>query len=153
MQKLPVALVIFSIFAGVLCGCASAPKTFCVPPSEPYDLSTARYLLRKAPSFQSDGIGIAGARSCYAAAYRVVVNQPDAAEIFRWLYRRGTPEARIYALVGLHTVDPESFRELKADPWLATAPPIRTQFGCSGGQEQATVLVQGIAEGQFDTLF
>jgi hypothetical protein len=145
-------LLLSLILAGALSGCASAPRTFCVPPREPYDLASARRLLTKAPSFQSDGIGIAGAPSCYAAAYRVLVEQPDAPDLFRSLYRHGTPEARIYALVGLHTVDPESFRELRTDPWVAKAPPIRTQFGCSGGQEQATVLVQAITDGKFDTL-
>lgn len=92
--------------------------------------STAAALdrLAKVSIFAFGGVGYAGVRSRGEAAYRIVLARPSALADFERLLTSGTPEARLYALVGIRTLELKRFdkvvrpfRESKEDVTMRAA--------------------------------
>jgi len=75
-------------------------------------LNRAMFVLQQATEIQSSHLGPVSAPSCYAVAYRHVLEQPDAAKRFQALFASATPAGRIYALAGLYDTDRPTFSRL-----------------------------------------
>jgi hypothetical protein len=101
--------------------------------------------LRTAESFESAHIGYAGVVSDYVRAFRTVLAQPRAAELFRELFATSTMAGRLYALCGLYFVDPSAFAAGTAD-LAANHGAVATMNGCIRGDETVADVVRSSRE-------
>jgi hypothetical protein len=71
--------------------------------------TNAYEMLRTTKVFAMGPVGFAGTRSSTEMAFRSLLKQPDAPAQFAKLLSSATPEGRIYALLGLKSVDEKAF--------------------------------------------
>ena len=110
-------------------------------------------LLRRAPQFESSGIGFAGAPSDYVRAWRRVLASADADARFKELLATAvTREGRLDARVGLYVTDRRALAAAIRDPGWQRAE-VETQFGCIGGRMPARDVLEGIANGDWSRDF
>jgi len=62
--------------------------------------------------FASSSIGVGGSPSAQGRWYRTLLSLPNAAAVFRQLWRGATPAGRLYALMGLQQTDPSALDHL-----------------------------------------
>ena len=121
------------------------------PSSEPRSVEREPFeLLKNAKQFQSSQIGYAGQPSVYSAAWRTLAKGPNAAAAFDSLYRAAmTPEARLYALVGLAATDQATaLARMSGAEWKNAE--VRTMFGCIVQTVPAADLLAEIRDGKWD---
>src|SRR5258708_2169459 len=68
--------------------------------------------LSKVKYFAFGPSGFAGVRSQGEKDYRLILSRPSAKTDFEKLYSQGDPQARTYALVGIHKLNSKRFAEL-----------------------------------------
>ncbi|HEY2572827.1 MAG TPA: hypothetical protein VGH65_02120 [Verrucomicrobiaceae bacterium] len=104
----------------------------------------------KVKSFAFGGIGVAGTISQGEAAFRTVMERPDALEQFKVVLAKGSNEAALYALCGIRALDPASFEEAAA-PLVKKNPDVETIAGCMISRQKAAGVVKNIADGRYDS--
>jgi hypothetical protein len=86
-------------------------------------------LLLKTDVFADDAVGIAGVVSEQVKAFRLIMDQSDAAEVFSHILRKGTVAGQLYALCGLYSTDHDLFRQT-IDRYKSSRREVRAEFGC-----------------------
>jgi hypothetical protein len=79
----------------------------------------------------------------------VVLSSHRAADLLSEVFDVGTPEAKAYALCGLHYISPARF-ELYAGQFAAEKVIVRTLGGCISGQHEATEVVAELRKNLFE---
>jgi hypothetical protein len=80
-------------------------------------------------------------------AFNIVFRAPDANGIFKEVYRRSGSAGKIYALVALYLRKDPDFGKLRDEFLNSTQPPVDTQYGCKGGNDDAKRVLQTWIEG------
>src|SRR5688572_24080014 len=118
-------------------GCASAPSA----PRSSAAREEAIRVLETAETFAGPSVGIAGRTSDQACAFAVLVDEPDAADIFRGLLTRARVAGQLYALCGLYLTDASGFARA-VEPYRRRPDHVRTLFHDKGGAETVGTLVE-----------
>lgn len=71
----------------------------------------AVYALLKAERFETGFTGFAGSPSAYIKNFQTILREPDAAELFKYLFGEATTAGKLYAVSGLYLTDQEAFRK------------------------------------------
>ena len=105
--------------------------------------------LKTVSRFAFGGVGISGRTSEGELDFRVLIQQdkPKALAQLEKLYAEGNPQAKAYALAGLHLLDPQRFNKLNATLPQTT---VTTMRGCIVGSESLASIAKEIASGEFD---
>jgi hypothetical protein len=104
--------------------------------------------LAKTGVFALGPVGFARITSPGETDYRTVFNRSSALEDFEKLYSTGNLQAKCYALVGVHRLDPTRFAEL-VQPLRDSKETVTTMSGCvMSGQAFGDVIKQ-IESGRF----
>jgi hypothetical protein len=114
------------------------------PPKEPSGALTreaAIQVLETTDTFAGVSIGFGGERSKESCAFAVVSRERDAAEIFRSLLGKASLAGQLYALCGLYSTDPDGFKEA-VEPYRRSTDEVKTMFGCIGGRQKVSALVE-----------
>ena len=106
--------------------------------------------LQKAGTFAMGGIGIAGTMSEGERALRKCLKEPNAASRLENMIPNATPAGKLYALIGLRSVDRVAYaRAFDACRTIDTK--VSTMHGCLIDRESFRDLVQEIDRGVYDT--
>jgi hypothetical protein len=103
--------------------------------------------LAKVGVFAFGPVGFAAITSPGETDYRTVFNRSSALEDFEKLYSTGNLQAKCYALVGIHRLNP-SFREL-IRPLLDSKETVNTMTGCILSREALGNVIKQIESGRF----
>jgi hypothetical protein len=105
--------------------------------------------LSKIEYFAFGPTGFAGVRSQGEKDYRLILSRPSAKTDFEKLYSQGDPQARTYALVGIHKLNSKRFAELL--PILRVSKEeITTERGCIISSELLKEIVKQIQGGRYE---
>jgi len=100
--------------------------------------------------FAFGGVGFAGTTSAGEKDFRVIRKDPWAIAHFARLYRDGNIQAKLYALAGMREIAPQRYQEL-AKPLRESKEKVSTMHGCIVADEAASVVVEQIAKGDYDS--
>ena len=128
-------------------GCRAFQPAPCFEVPAVLDVDKAVRILRTATRVEEDGVGIAGAPSCYVAAYRVILASGDASERFRDVYNSGTASGKIYALAGLYRADRKTFERLNRSAFARSAKTVPFLMGCVLHERPIAEVVKAIPTG------
>lgn len=107
--------------------------------------------LKDVDRFAFGGVGYAGSISKGELDFRILMHQMKLQTRTQLdkLYADGNPQAKAYALAGLHLMSPDRFNELRA-----TLPDgeVQIERGCIINKESLASIAKEIASGEFDTL-
>jgi hypothetical protein len=104
--------------------------------------------LAKVGVFAFGPVGFAAITSPGETDYRTVFNRSSALEDFEKLYSTGNLQAKCYALVGIHRLNPTRFREL-IRPLLDSKETVNTMTGCILSREAFGNVIKQIESGRF----
>ena len=104
--------------------------------------------LAKVGVFALGPVGFAAITSPGETDYRTVFNRSSALEDFEKLYSTGNLQAKCYALVGIHRLNPTRFREL-IRPLLDSKETVNTMTGCILSREALGNVIKQIESGRF----
>jgi hypothetical protein len=104
--------------------------------------------LAKVGVFALGPVGFARITSPGETDYRTVLNRTSALEDFEKLYSTGNLQAKCYALVGIHRLNPTRFREL-IRPLLDSKETVNTMTGCILSREALGNVIKQIESGRF----
>ena len=104
--------------------------------------------LAKVGVFAFGPVGFAAITSPGETDYRTVFNRSSALEDFEKLYSTGNLQAKCYALVGIHRLNPTRFREL-IRPLLDSKETVNTMTGCILSREALGNVIKQIESGRF----
>ena len=104
--------------------------------------------LAKVGVFAFGPVGFAAITSPGETDYRTVLNRTSALEDFEKLYSTGNLQAKCYALVGIHRLNPTRFREL-IRPLLDSKETVNTMTGCILSREALGNVIKQIESGRF----
>jgi hypothetical protein len=105
------------------------------------DARAAYEVLRTAHRFEGPYVGLSGATSEYALAFRVLVGSPNARAAFLTLFRDASRAGRLYAAAGIYFADPPSFDAAIAE--LAGSDGIvQTMDGCIVAEEHVAEIAR-----------
>ena len=93
-------------------------------------------------------VGFSGLISQGEKDYQTVLTRPTAAPDFEYLLRTGNPQAKAYALVGLHSLNPGQFKRLLSGTTLKDQP-VEIQSGCIVSREQLLSIEKNLAAGEY----
>ena len=114
---------------------------------ETHDVVLERF--SKVEYFAFGPTGFAGVRSQGEKDYRLILSRPSAKTDFEKLYSQGDPQARTYALVGIHKLNSKRFAELL--PILRVSKEeITTERGCIISSELLKEIIKQIQGGQYE---
>jgi len=105
--------------------------------------------LARVEAFAFGGIGVAGTKSAGEIDFRAILAQPSALADFRKLLVEGNRQAKCYALVALHKLQPKEFPALAAS-FAKDKAPVRTIGGCMVADLPMNSVVAGISKGNYD---
>lgn len=113
---------------------------------------TAYRQVRMAPEFSIGGVGVAGIPSQQEMALRKLLREEFAIDALIKLLNEARPAGQIYALAGLHFLDPKIFeRELRTHPdFLGKNIAVPTMRGCTADKELTSRLIDEIRKGIYD---
>ena len=104
--------------------------------------------IERAPEFAFGGIGYGGNLSPGERGFFEVFDRPGAAENFRQIYRRGNAQAKMYALCGLHELDPSAFEQLVAAAGSLPGE-VRVMSGCIAYRRSGSEIAGMISDGHY----
>jgi hypothetical protein len=104
--------------------------------------------LAKVGIFAFGPTGYAGVISAGEKDYRTIFNGSSALEDFEKLYSDGNLQAKCYALVGIHRLDPTHFNEL-VRPLRDSKATVTTMSGCIMSHEAFGDAIKQIESGKF----
>ncbi len=141
--------VVGSLLCLALLGaCSNWPRQrFCFTVPSPMSERRAYRLIKTAPRVWPDGWGIAGAPSCYAAAYRVLLTSPDASSQFSRLFETGTPAGKLYALAGLQQTKSPLFDRYSHSTFAESKAPVEVFEGCVIREQPIATIVARLLSG------
>lgn len=113
---------------------------------EPLDSVLARFA--KVGLFAFGGVGYAGITSRGEKDYRLIFSRTTAEADFERLFAVGNAQARAYALVGIHTLDPKRFKQI-SQPYRDSSEDITTQRGCIVMHESFRAVLKRIETNEF----
>jgi hypothetical protein len=114
---------------------------------QPDDVKTACAAVKGATLFAIGGIGVAGTKSAAEVAFRKVLAAPDALERCRSLAKEGTPEGRLYGLLGLKLLDAKAY-EAAAPAFQKDDSKVESAAGCILMKTTVAAVAKNIAEGR-----
>lgn len=129
----------------VLCSAVSA-QALDAPGKKAYDALTQMSV------FAMGGVGFAGTRSSGESALRVLLKEKGASAACQKLLQSGTPEGKLYGLLGLSVVSPGQFAS-QVKPYLASKTPVQTMSGCIVMKQQLGEIAQRIKKGDYQVFF
>jgi hypothetical protein len=99
--------------------------------------------------FAFGGVGYAGTTSKGELAFRILMHQAKEVSLTQLskLYTDGNPQAKAYALAGLHKLDRERFNQFSATLPNST---VKIESGCLVSTEPLASIAKEIASGAFD---
>jgi hypothetical protein len=100
--------------------------------------------------FAFGGIGAAGTTSKGEIAFRQVLQQPSAEKDFVDLLTTGNPQARCYALVALHGLNPALYAE-RVREFEGNQSKVSVIAGCMIMEEPMASVVTNISNGRYDS--
>jgi len=105
--------------------------------------------LKNIDRFALEPVGYAAITSEGESDFRILMHQDKSQALAQLekLYAEGNPQAKAYALAGLHILNPERFNELNAVLPKIT---VYTESGCIGSTEPLASVAKEIASGAFD---
>jgi hypothetical protein len=103
--------------------------------------------VKGAKLFSIGGIGIAGTKSGEEVAFRKVVAAPGALTRCRSLIKEGTPEGRLYGLLGLKLLDGKAY-EAAAPAFQKDDAKVQSAGGCIMYQTTVAGVAKNIADGK-----
>ena len=99
--------------------------------------------LSKVPMFAMGGVGFAGLTSKGEEDFRLIMEDPEAAKVFESLYAHGNSPAKAYALLGLHTLNPQRFGTIYAS--LANSKEdVAVMRGCIASKQKLKIIAKEI---------
>jgi len=101
--------------------------------------------LVKVHMYAFGGVGFAGTISQGEKDYRAILARPTALADFERLFAAGTPEAKAYALVGIHALDPDKFEELSRTV-RDSDPDLQTAQGCILSKKRLSSVIDGMKQ-------
>ncbi len=104
--------------------------------------------LAKVAVFAFGPVGYAAIISPGEKDYRTILNRSSALEDFEKLYSAGNLQAKSYALVGIHRLDPTRFKEL-VQPLRDSKETVTTMRGCIMSHEAFRDVIKQIESGRF----
>ncbi|HEY8996264.1 MAG TPA: hypothetical protein VIM60_00115 [Edaphobacter sp.] len=104
--------------------------------------------LAKVHQFAIGGVGFAGQTSPGEKDFRVILQDAEAAAAFDDLFAHGNNEAKAYALLGLHQLNPSRFQELYAS-LSNSGEELETMQGCIISKAKLKEVARQISEGGF----
>jgi hypothetical protein len=104
--------------------------------------------LAKVDQFAFGPTGYAGVISQGEKDYKSVLSRQSAMADFEKLYLVGNPQAKCYALVGLHKLNPSRFKELSESLRNSRGEVVR-QSGCIVYHESFAAILKRIEAGQY----
>lgn len=112
------------------------------------DLALQR--LAEVQIFAFGPVGFAGITSQGEKDYKAVLSRPSAASDFGRLLSAGNAQAKSYALVGIHAIDPEHFKTLSKSFRNSNAD-VTTESGCIVSHESLGGIFRRIEAGHYTT--
>jgi len=116
-----------------------------VLPAMEGDVMSAYQTLLTTETFAGSQIGYDGHLSEQVRAFRLLLAQDSAREIFRQLFQDAGVAGQLYALSGLYLVDREYFNGALEIMRAQSSTVVRTQFGCLGGSMTVGEVLQSQA--------
>jgi hypothetical protein len=104
--------------------------------------------LAKTGVFALGPVGFARITSPGETDYRTVLNRSAALPSFEKLYAIGNLQAKCYALVGIHKLDPKRFEEL-VQPLRDSKETVTTMSGCVMSSQAFGNVIKQIESGRF----
>lgn len=104
--------------------------------------------LAKVGLFAFGGVGFANVTSPGEKDYRLLLSSPSAEADFERLFASGNPQAKCYALVGIHQLNPEKFNTLSA-PLHSSKEKVSTMHGCIMSHQTMADLIGRIGAGGY----
>ena|SRR5579872_657484 len=101
--------------------------------------------LVKVHMYAFGGVGFAGTISQGEKDYRAILARPTALADFERLFAAGTPEAKAYALVGIHALDPDKFEELARSVRDSNLE-LQTAEGCILSKKRLSSVIDGMKQ-------
>jgi hypothetical protein len=100
--------------------------------------------------FAFGGVGFAGVTSDGEKDFRFIISLPSAARDFETIYETGTPEAKGYALAGIHELNRVRFKELLRSLGSSQAQ-VETMEGCIKERQPLVKVAAQIDSGRYDS--
>lgn len=100
-------------------------------------------------TFAFGGIGVTGATSEGELAFREILKHPSPEKDFLALLKSDNPQAKCYALVGLHGLHPDNYSSYAA-PFAQDKTLVSIAGGCCIMSEPLSDVVARIGKGQYD---
>jgi hypothetical protein len=146
------------LLAVLLAGCAADPPEAEPPPSDPLEGRWAERIdfasregaltvLRHIDSFAGPTIGVGGRPSPHATAFRAVLAEPDASDLFADLIETGEPAGQLYGLAGLQLTAHTAY-ERELPRYLANSDSLVTAEGCVISDGTVGDVAREIADGE-----
>lgn len=117
------------------------------PPSQAARVAAEK--LKTARTVNFGGGGYAGRISEGEDSLFTLISSHRGAELLCDVFERGTPEAKAYALCGLHYIAPQRF-ERYAGEFAAAKLKVQTLSGCIGGEHDSAELVAALRTNLFE---
>jgi hypothetical protein len=136
MKRIALFLILF-VAGGILAYCY-------LPPSEANQRVAAQ--LSKVTQFNLGGTGYAGTRTDGERAFFIILRSRRAPDLFRGIFDRGTSEAKLYALCGLHATDRSSYKGYAAR-FAKDNQTLHITGGCIARDSSSSELVTSIESG------
>ena len=99
--------------------------------------------MQRTQIFTDTAVYFGGEPTPQIAAYNVVMDQPNAVDLFDDIRRNGGTVGRLYALCAYQLLDKERHQSLLSE-LRANEYSVYTQFGCTGGSEHIHSVVDEI---------
>jgi hypothetical protein len=138
-----------NVFGGtyrILLAIALLPAANPMAASDSPDAALAR--LSHVEHYAFGGTGFAGIISQGEKDYKLLLGRPNGLANFEKLYRQGSPEAKCYALFGIHKLDPNRFAQI-VQPIRESHEEVTTMRGCIIGQEPLASIIKRIEKNEF----
>jgi len=97
--------------------------------------------------FAFGGVGYTGTTSRGELLFRAICGRKERVELFKQIYRKGSVEARAYALAGLFSFDRETFEQLSST--IKEDAEVRMMAGCIFFTLPVTDVIKQIGEGEY----
>lgn len=117
------------------------------PPSQTARAAAEQLKTARTVNFGSGGY--AGGVSEAENSLFTLLSSHRGAELLCDVFERGTPEAKAYALCGLHYIAPQRF-ERYAGEFAAAKLKVQTLSGCIGGERDSAELVAALRKNLFE---
>ncbi len=104
--------------------------------------------LSKVERFAFGPTGYAGVTSAGEKHFRIVLGRSSAVTDFEKLFAEGNVQAKSYALVGIHKLNPTRFKEL-ARPLRDSKESVTTMKGCIISHEPFADILKQIESGEY----